>query len=101
MDRVNRVAEQGGIAGGELVGEFGEGDELGGADRREVRRVAEEYEPPACVVGQPHRAVSGFGLEVRCLIADERQFGVGARGGLVGDGYRTDPSLRITDSDIS
>lgn len=71
------VAEQGGITGGELVGEFGEGDELGGADRSEVRRVSEEYEPSACVVGQPDRVVSGFGLEVRCLVADERQLADG------------------------
>lgn len=95
---VHGIAEQGGVAGGELVGEFGEGNEPGGAHRREVRRVAEEHQPPAGVVGEPDGAVGRFGLEVRRPVADERQTGV--LGGVGrSETVSEDPSRTITGSD--
>ena len=75
-DAVDGQADQLAVEGAQIVGDAGEGDELGGAYRGEVGRVAEEDHPLALVVpGEGDRALGGLRLERRRRLPDEGDAG--------------------------
>jgi hypothetical protein len=63
IQAVDRQAQQLAVHGAEGLGVFGEADELGGANRREIGRVREQDQPLAFVVGERAVTVGGLGVE--------------------------------------
>lgn len=57
----------------ELFRRFGEADELGGADRREVSGVGKQDEPTAFIVRERPWPMGGIGLECRSGLVDARE----------------------------